>query len=217
MFLAEGHVAIDDIEADGELELPCQTPTNKISIPKSWKKLAKSTIFSRTRTAVFFVLSIFLLCMCEGNTVPPEYQFLRVIESPQWDQAEITRRCWSSAGAVLLVYTISGSAFLQRPLSSRLAQYLGRISYPLYLLHDTVYFIFKEPARDLFWFLVTGRSYPGTEKAVENSLALTIAYGGAVIICGLFMVSASDYWERTVDKKCLEVAKAFERCVTQDG
>lgn len=166
------------------------------------------------RTVICFVLAIFLLSMSEDETMPPEYGFLRAIQSSQWDQDEITRRCWSSVGAALLIYAVQGSPLLQVPLNSRLVQYCGRISFPLYLLHNTVYFVFKERIRNLIWLLVTRKTYPGSDEASKHALPFGVAYGRAFLVCGAIMICASDLWERTIDKKCLAIARRFERRVT---
>lgn len=45
-------------------------------------------------------------------------------------------------GSVLLIYTLSQSHVLQRPFTTKLAQYLGDISYSLYIVHGMVVFSF---------------------------------------------------------------------------
>ncbi|BCS22513.1 uncharacterized protein APUU_30738S [Aspergillus puulaauensis] len=232
LFLAEGYVAsYYYTEADGELLLPgssCQQHSSTVT--NFCRKLSKSAPFSCLREAIISTMAVFLLCMCEGETLPPEYQFLHVFApffpptQTTWggrDQAEIARRCWASVGAVLAIYVVRDTSssptvalHLQRLLTSRPAQYLGRISFPLYLLHNPVYFIFKERVRVLLWRLLTWTSYPGTEEASRDAgLPFGVACAGAVLVCGVIMVFASDLWERTIDRRCLEIARRFEKRV----
>ncbi|KAJ9490036.1 hypothetical protein VN97_g3225 [Penicillium thymicola] len=87
-------------------------------------------------------------CMCGADRLAREYQWLVVTQSPEWDNAEMMPRCWRSVGAVLTIYAISKSTLLRRPLNSRPLQYLGKISFPLYLVHPTIYLTLKWPVRD---------------------------------------------------------------------
>lgn len=45
---------------------------------------------------------------------------------------------WTSIGAVMLITAMSFSPILQRPFTTRFAQYLGFVSYAIYLLHGNV-------------------------------------------------------------------------------
>ncbi|RJE17403.1 Acyltransferase family, partial [Aspergillus sclerotialis] len=63
---------------------------------------------------------------------------------------------WHSLGAVLVILTISRCRLLQKPLSTSFPQYLGRISFGLYLVHVPI----------LMWFGWTAT--PGLWSIIEN-------------------------------------------------
>lgn len=215
VFLAERHVASDNPEADGELALPCQSPETWKTISKSWRKLTESAYFNQVGTTASFIVGIYLLCMCHADTVSHEYRFLLAVQSPGWDHPEMLSRCWRSVGAVLTIYAISKSALLQRPLNSRPVQYLGKISFPLYLVHQTVYLIIKRPVRNILWLMATGTSYPDTIEASKHALAFGVAWGGSVLVSIGIMVLVAELWNRFVDMKCMQLARRFEKWITR--
>lgn len=216
-FLAEGHVASELAEADGELELPEEAPETWKSLVKSFRGVKTLESLHQFQTSICFVLGIYLLSMCHVNIeeIPPEYRFLLAVQSPGWDHPEMLSRCWRSLGAVLTIYAISQSDLLQMPFNSRPVQYLGRISFPLYLVHPTVYLLVKQPVRNLFWYIITQTSYPGTIEASKDGLAFGVAWVGALLTSLVIMVLLSDIWERFIDAKCLTVARRFEKWVTE--
>ncbi|KAH7177078.1 acyltransferase family-domain-containing protein [Dactylonectria macrodidyma] len=55
---------------------------------------------------------------------------------PEWWGDKIQHRYWQCLGAVLFTLSVSHSAFWQRIFTSNLAQYLGKISFSLYLVHS---------------------------------------------------------------------------------
>lgn len=71
-----------------------------------------------SRTAVSFLLAVYLLCMSHLDTLAPEYRFLRVSRPPGWDNPEMEPRCWRSLGEVLAIYAVSQSTLLQWPLNT---------------------------------------------------------------------------------------------------
>ncbi|KAJ5118283.1 acyltransferase 3 [Penicillium atrosanguineum] len=217
-FLAEGHVVLELVEADGELELPVEQH-------KSWNRIAKTFLqksksmecFRQLQIAACFISGIYLLCMCHVTVeeTSPEYKFLLSIQSPGWDHPEMFSRCWRSVGAILTIYAISQSTVLQKPFDSRLVQFLGRISFPLYLVHPTVYLVIKQPVRNILWYIITQSSYPGTIEASQDGLAFGVAWAGALMTSLVLMVFISDLWERFIDMNCLALARKFEKWVTK--
>ncbi|KAJ9297718.1 hypothetical protein DTO217A2_8541 [Paecilomyces variotii] len=212
MLLGEGHVS-DHCGPAGEIELPCNHSETRRTVTDVWTKF--KVLIGRFLPAVSFVLVIYLLCMCHADKVSPEYRFLLAIQSPAWDHPEMFARCWRSIGATLAIYAIRESAFLQSPLNSRPVQYLGDISFPLYVIHVMVYFIFKRPVRSMLWFIMTQTPYPGTiEASRTHPVAFCVAFGGSVVNCLMIMVLVAELWNRFVDKKCMVLARRFEKWVT---
>lgn len=66
----------------------------------------------------------------------PGWMYLETL-IPQWWNYE-RYRYWQSVGAVLFVYGVGHSAGWQRFFDSAVVQYLGKISYAIYLMHGPV-------------------------------------------------------------------------------
>ncbi|CDM31355.1 Acyltransferase 3 [Penicillium roqueforti FM164] len=215
ILLAERHVASES-GPDREIALSYSSSPLEIQEPitKAWNKLTEKIYLQRIGISVSFILGMYFLCMCGADRLAAEYRWLAVARSPEWDNAEMMPRCWRSVGAVLVIYAISKSALLQRPLNSRPLQYLGKISFPLYLVHPTVYLALKWPVRDFLWWAVTRTPYPGTIEASKHALSFAMTWMGTMIVLGAVMVVASELWNRFVDMKCLVLARRFEKCVS---
>ncbi|KAJ5156798.1 hypothetical protein N7492_009601 [Penicillium capsulatum] len=216
LWICEGHVVPEKIESDGEIALPCDSPPPKPQrrISSAWKKAIKWKHLPRVRTAICFLVGMYFLCMPDDEPLGAEYQFLRAyFHSPNWHEKEMERRCWISLGAVLMVYSIRHSRYLQAPLNTRPVQYLGRISFPLYLIHMVIYLILQRPLKHVFWFLVRHEWYPGKVEASKDKLPFAVAWSGSLVVMALIMLPLSDVWERVVDRRCLEAGKKFERWV----
>lgn len=215
ILLAERHVASES-GPDREIALSYSSSPLEIQEPitKAWNKFTEKICLQRIGISVSFILGMYFLCMCGADRLAAEYRWLAVARSPEWDNAEMMPRCWRSVGAVLVIYAISKSALLQRPLNSRPLQYLGKISFPLYLVHPTVYLALKWPVRDFLWWAVTRTPYPGTIEASKHALSFAMTWMGTMIVLGAVMVVASELWNRFVDMKCLVLARRFEKCVS---
>ncbi|KAJ5178544.1 uncharacterized protein N7500_001243 [Penicillium coprophilum] len=215
ILLAERHAASES-EQDGEIALSYSSPPLEIQKPdaKSWNRLIESVYLQQLRTSASFILGMYFLCMCGADRLAWEYRWLVVTRSPEWDNAEMMPRCWRSVGAVLTIYAISKSALLQRPLNSRPLRYLGKISFPLYLVHPTVYLVLKKPVRDFLWWAFTRTPYPGTIEASKYALPFFIAWMGTMLLLGIVMVMASELWNRFVDMKCIGLARRFDKWVS---
>lgn len=215
ILLAERHVASES-EPEGEVALSysCSPFESPKPIIKAWNKFRENIHLEQVPTVVSFMLGMYFLCMCGADRLAREYRWLAVARSAEWDNAEMMPRCWRSVGAVLTIYAISKSALLQRPLNSRPLQYLGKISFPLYLVHPTVYLLLKWPVRDFLWWAVARTSYPGTIEASKHALPFYIAWIGTLLVLGVVMVIASEVWNRFVDLKCLGLARRFEKWVS---
>ncbi|KAJ5506832.1 hypothetical protein N7453_005789 [Penicillium expansum] len=214
ILLAERHVASES-EPEREIALSSSPPLEiQKAITKSWETFTENIRLQQFGTSVSFILGMYFLCMCGADRLAREYQWLVVARSPEWDNAEMMPRCWRSVGAVLTIYAISKSTLLQWPLNSRPLQYLGKISFPLYLVHPTVYLVLKWPVRDFLWWTITRTPYPGTIEASKHALPFYVAWMGAMIVLGVVMVIASELWNRFVDMKCLGLARRFEKLVS---
>jgi peptidoglycan/LPS O-acetylase OafA/YrhL len=102
------------------------------------------------------------------------------------------------------VFTISNSATLQRPFITRVAQYLGNISYALYIIHGPILFTFGS------WFMNT---YADQEDNRRYAWSFVVATLLNTTLC----IWAADLFWRGVDAKSVSFAKWFaEKCWMKD-
>ena len=94
------------------------------------------------KEAVLLTISLFalhLLCFPdEQATTTPGYRTLISLTPRYSSDQGLTQRFWIAIGAFLLVGAMNFSTLLQRPFTTPLAQYLGRISFALYIVHGPV-------------------------------------------------------------------------------
>ncbi|KAF8861068.1 hypothetical protein BDZ45DRAFT_647964 [Acephala macrosclerotiorum] len=88
------------------------------------------------------LLSLYLLSYAGESPSPGIYHLPLVPYTPLiWEPISLGREhFWLSIGSLLLIFTLVNSRTLQRPFETTFAQYLGDISYSLYIVHGMVLF-----------------------------------------------------------------------------
>ncbi|KAJ5664702.1 hypothetical protein N7462_011515 [Penicillium macrosclerotiorum] len=168
---------------------------------------------SRVAIALTFVAGFYLLCLGNDGHLPPGYQFLSIFQPSRWkNNWDIYHWCWKSIGSAMLVYGIGEFPILQRPLDTRLAQYLGKISFALYLLHETIYELCRNPLRDLIYSIFSGVEYTTSGEALSaDTLAFHAAWWITGLLLGALTVGAAHYYTIYVDNPCVAFAKRVDR------
>jgi len=168
---------------------------------------------SRVGVALTFVAGYYLLCLGNDGHLPPGYQFLSVFQPARWkDKWDIYHWCWKSIGSAMLVYAIGEFPCLQRPLNTRPVQYLGKISFALYLLHETIYQLWRNPLRDLFYSMLSGKEYGSSGEALgADPFSFHVAWWLAGVLLGTVAVCAAHYYTIYVDNRCVALAKRVDR------
>ncbi|PWY80582.1 hypothetical protein BO70DRAFT_429609 [Aspergillus heteromorphus CBS 117.55] len=163
-----------------------------------------------------FLFGLHLLCLGDDGSLTPGYQFLGYVQSPRWDDEwAILSKSWKSLGAVLLVYAVDCSPVLQRPLNARLSQYLGRISFSLYLVHQSVYHVARDPVRNMIWWMLAGSEYPvSMEEARMAGMPFVLSWVGTAVVVGALVLYVAGLWTRWVDVRCVRAARGVERWLT---
>lgn len=95
-------------------------------------------------------------------------------------------------GAAMLVYAVKAGAFSDL-LQSRLVQFLGRISYSLYLVHLPI--ILSVACGSYLWLVVD----QGFGRVLAAAVAIAIAFPTAIGVAAVFT--------RVVDEPCIKFAK----------
>ncbi|KAJ5888205.1 acyltransferase 3 [Penicillium taxi] len=208
LYLAESRILSEQENTDGEAKLPYYSI-------QTWTTGIRSINFNTIRTVVCLIFGIHLVCLSDDGFLPPGYQFLKLVESSRWDNDWATvSKCWKTAGSVLIVYAIGKSGYLQRLLNSRPMQYLGKISFSLYLVHQSIYHLVRDPIRDFLWFVVTREGYPG-DTASERTFPFAFSWLVGYVILAVINIYVAHLYTRYIDERCVEVAKRFERWVTR--
>ncbi|CAD0085698.1 unnamed protein product, partial [Aureobasidium vineae] len=109
-------------------------------------------------------------------------------------------RYWCGWGALLLVWSTSNSPMLQRIFTASLSQYMGRISFSLYLAHGfvihTVYYMLLPVVSGVF----------GRETKVQRE----VSFGVALCVVTVVLVWVSDVFMRCVDGPSVRFARWLE-------
>lgn len=117
---------------------------------------------------------------------------------------------WYALGAVQIVMAVHQIPLLQRLFTSPFAQFLGDISFSLYLMHGPTQVIFEPRVLPHVWALVHGTKEAGM-------LQYTVAWfcGLAILIPPTLWIS--DIFWRLIDVNSVMFARWFEKiCITQE-
>ncbi|KAH7022875.1 acyltransferase 3 [Ilyonectria destructans] len=171
-------------------------------IPPSVPREKEDTPSRSTLKTIFWhlisALGLFLLSQPEeGGETTPGWVYLTSL-IPEWWGVE-QQRYWQSAGAVCFLFGVGHSPWWQQVFTSRIAQYLAKISYSIYLVHGPVQLLICLPWQKFVWDL-TG---------VEGN-AFHVGYVlGVLFSIPMFIVFADIFW-RAVDIPTVKFARYYE-------
>jgi peptidoglycan/LPS O-acetylase OafA/YrhL len=175
----------------------------------------RTLMLSNMATISAFVMGVHLLCLGDDGHLTPGYQWLGVFNSHKWkDNWQVYHWCWKSVGAALLVFAVSRSRVLQRPLNTRPIQYLGKISFSLYLVHQAMYHLWRDPLRNYVWFVLNGNLYPGTVDGLNEPILFYLTWWISGFIMAPVLIFAAHYYTIHVDNRCVAFTKRLERWMT---
>lgn len=133
----------------------------------------------------------------QGGDETPGWVTLSELIPEWWDDKH---RYWQSLGAILLVLAVGRSPAWRRVFESTVVQYLGNISYAIYLMHGPVMHTLGYAIERRLWSLtgIDGRAY---------NLGFVLASFPIVPV----VVWVSDIFWRLVDAPVVRLAKWVER------
>lgn len=117
------------------------------------------------------------------------------------------QRYWTTWSGYLLVWSTSNHLPLQRIFTNGLVQYLGKISFPLYLVHGAVIHTVGYAMMDFLWGAF-GR---------DTVLRKESGFGIAALCVIVVAVWAADLFMRVVDTPTVKFAKWLEeKCIVRE-
>jgi peptidoglycan/LPS O-acetylase OafA/YrhL len=84
--------------------------------------------------------------------------------TPQF--TDVAEHFWHRIGAAVFVFALSGSAFLRHPFQTPFAAYLGKISFPLYIVHGPLNHTLGLWLVEMFFKVTGSESFAGYETGV---------------------------------------------------
>jgi peptidoglycan/LPS O-acetylase OafA/YrhL len=173
------------------------TITKRISI-------AKNSFWILNFLLASYILSIQGIAEYPHGGGDPGYVFLWSLTPFQYTNSVHWYRFWPAVGSIYLVFIIDNCPLLQRIFTLRFTQYLGFISFALYLIHVPVINTFAAMFLEKIW-QITGYSTPA-----RYWWGFCLAY----IFVLLGMLWGADVFTRAVDEKCVKFSKwVFDKLV----
>ncbi|CAD0087813.1 unnamed protein product, partial [Aureobasidium vineae] len=160
---------------------------------------------SRTWSTIYFMT--FILGLYFGSQPARDLQ-----HAPGWQTLSTLipshinprDRYFPNLGAILLIWSTSSHQPLQSVFTHPITQYLGKISYPLYLVHGAVIHTLGYGIMDFMW-----GSF-GRDTVFKKEFGFGVAVVGVVVV----VVWMADLFMRVVDTPTVKFAKWLEeKCV----
>lgn len=144
------------------------------------------------------ILGLYLLSSPDhGGLKTPGWVYLWSL-IPEWWAAE-QYRYWQATGSVVFVLAVGHLTWWQRVFNSPVAQYFGKISYSLYLMHGPMNKVIGYHWQKLAWD-ITG---------VEGN-AYTVGFILGAFFCIPSVIWSADIFWRAVDIPTVKFARWFE-------
>jgi peptidoglycan/LPS O-acetylase OafA/YrhL len=155
--------------------------------------------YSQKRWMLLFTIGLYLLSTPNFQIEDtPGYSWLFINLTPR--TYTDSKRFLQFVGALFVTWSIANSTLLQRPFNTEFAQYLGRISYSLYVVHGPLIHIVGFSVTPWVWINLSGM------EGWWYWFGLSI--GTATL--SVFVALAADLFNRVVDVRAIRIAKWFE-------
>lgn len=134
----------------------------------------------------------------DGHISPGYIQLTKMIP----DRCTQKHRFWPNIGAVMIVRATGNLSFLRRTIfESRMMQYLGKISFPLYVCHGFVIHTFGYFVMDWVWTSIGG---------YEDWHYFQMGFAFSALCIVVMTIWVSDMFLRTVDVRCVRFSRWLE-------
>lgn len=181
------------------------TPTTLPSAaakPKTWLLLEE-----RKPRFIFLALltltSLLLLC-CPSEALDRTPVYRHLIKVVPASLSAVPFRFIQGVGAILALYTLSQSKTLQKPFTLNLSQYLGSISFSLYIVYGPVLHMIGFVVVPALWRII------GQDTAFRYNLAVVTGNGVAYLI----VLWTADLFYTYVDMSAIKLSRHIEQAIT---
>jgi peptidoglycan/LPS O-acetylase OafA/YrhL len=187
-------------------EVPLALPTGILRFFENKKRRAsnflRSSVTGTKRWIVFFIAGLYLLSTPNFSIdITPGYRWLFAHLTPS--TYSDSKRFLQSLGALLVTWSVANSSSLQRPFNTCFAQYLGQVSYALYIVHGPLIHVVGYSITPNVWIHVTGMGPWG----------YWIGLGLSSAVLGTCVAIAADLFYRVVDVRSVKISRwVEERC-----
>lgn len=187
-----------------ELDLRRSMPAKLPHATTSTSPSRRSYLCACTYICSFFV-SIYLCSQPLHAEKAPGWQTLYKLIPSTIDRNH-AYLYWNSWGAILLVWAVSISHTLQLIFINGFAQYLGRISFSMYLVHNLTIHTVGYKSLELLWIRTGYKTTLGKETGFCIALVMTTT----------FTIWLADLFMRVVDIPSIKFARWLEnKCIVQ--
>lgn len=179
--------------------------------------ISKTCLRNVYRISHFLFATFILSTQCTINfpqgAALPGYNFLWSLTPSQYLGAPgqsnpFFDRFWPAVSAVYLVWTLDRSLLLQKIFTTRLVQYLGRISFSMYLVHFQLWMAVAEP------ILIQTYQLTDTETILQYFSGFAMGY----VVYLVLVIWVADLFTRVVDEKCVKLSKwGYEKLTCTRG
>ncbi|KAK1656622.1 acyltransferase 3, partial [Colletotrichum godetiae] len=180
-------------------------------------------IFRHAGTLALFFLGLHLFSYPEyyGSSTPGFITISQWVPAYYQATSDRTQLFWNSIGAVIFVFALMFEPLLQRPFTTSFAQYLGRISYSLYLWHGAINHIigvrWLSPAYSALQLAQTQAqtlTEGGNEAAAIDLMqtawsAYRLAFLYGTLVNTVALLWASDVFNALVDVNAVKLTRWF--------
>lgn len=160
---------------------------------------------------LFLLGGFFLSCPYNASEITPFYSTLVYYFNPEWYRAlERSYFLWS-LGALFLLFSASHSPDIRWLYTNPFSQYLGKISFALYLVHGPVLHAVEYGM--LPGLAVLGEPLGGRETA----MGMFVEWAVGMVVCMPVVFWAADVCWRVVDVGSVRLARWVEGCCEVRG
>ncbi|KAJ0417020.1 acyltransferase 3 [Aspergillus carlsbadensis] len=158
-----------------------------------------------------FASGIYLLCLpYRGGSYEDYWYSSRLSILPYWDHPVKRINFWWFIGSIMLTAAIRCLPLIRKGLESPIAQFLGEISFSLYLLHQTFIRVLRNPILNWTCWKLWGRNFEATRADAAGSDVYYWSWTVAATFIFPLLVMSATVMTRTVNRRSIALTYQFE-------